>query len=60
MNKPFIVKEILSSNNEVLDSTISKKIRQIISSQTAKSLTELLVNVVEQGTGIKAKVNNLK
>ncbi len=60
MNKPFVIKEILSTKNEVLDSNKTKKIRQIISSQTAKTLTDLLVNVVEQGTGIKAKVNNLK
>ncbi|HPI20150.1 MAG TPA: penicillin-binding transpeptidase domain-containing protein [Candidatus Kapabacteria bacterium] len=60
MNKPFVVKEILNAKNEVLDSNKTKKIRQIISSQTAKTLTDLLVNVVEQGTGIKAKVNNLK
>jgi len=60
MNKPFVIKEILSAKNEVLDSNKTKKVRQIISSQTAKTLTDLLVNVVEQGTGIKAKVNNLK
>ncbi|NLO19744.1 MAG: hypothetical protein GX121_07715 [Ignavibacteria bacterium] len=60
MNRPYVVKEIINASNELIDSNRSKKLRQVISPKTSKILTDLLVKVVEQGTGRKAKLGNLK
>ena len=53
--KPYLVKEIKYSDGRV-DITQPRTIRQVISQKSAKLVSGMLVNVIEGGHAIKAKV----
>lgn len=53
--KPHLVKKIISNEGEI---EIQPEIkRQVLSPQTSKTLTEMLVSVVENGFGKRAKID---
>ena len=54
--KPMMVKEVISSTGEVISSSSPTKVRQVISEQTAKELTKMMVSVVTDGSGNPATV----
>ncbi len=54
--EPRIVKQILGQDGRVLMQTKRRVIRRVISPQTADQLTDILVNVVKRGSGMKAMV----
>lgn len=58
--KPYIVKRELRPDGKVIKENKPVEVRTVVSRQTAKELTELLVGVVERGTGVDAKINNMK
>jgi len=58
--QPRIVKEILDSEGKVVKSFPVVRVRRVISERVAKILTEILEKVVDEGTGIQAKVEGLK
>lgn len=58
--KPFLVKKELLSSGNVLKEYFPIPIRSVISKNTSRTLTELLYGVVERGTGVEAKINNIK
>jgi cell division protein FtsI/penicillin-binding protein 2 len=60
MMKPFIIKRILSPDGKVVKENQPTEIRNVISKTTARTLTELLTGVVERGTGIDARIDNIK
>lgn len=60
MMKPFIIKKILAPDGTLLKEFKPVEIRNVISKQTSKILTELFVGVVERGTGIDARIENIK
>lgn len=60
MMKPFIVKSILSASGSSVKSNRLVKIRKVVSKNTCDKLTEMLVGVVEKGTGKKAGISGLK
>jgi cell division protein FtsI/penicillin-binding protein 2 len=60
MMKPFIIKKILSSDGKLIKEFQPTEIRNVISKTTAKTLTELLVGVVERGTGVDARIDNIR
>lgn len=60
MMKPFIIKKILAPDGTLLKEFKPVEIRNVISKQTSKILTELFVGVVERGTGIDARIDNIK
>ncbi len=60
MMKPFIIKKILAPDGTLLKEYQPVEIRNVITNNTAKSLTELFVGVVERGTGKDAKIENIK
>jgi membrane peptidoglycan carboxypeptidase len=60
MMKPFIIKRILSPDGRLVKEIQPIEIRNVISKTTAKILTELLVGVVERGTGIDARIDNIR
>jgi cell division protein FtsI (penicillin-binding protein 3) len=60
MMKPFLIKKIFDEDGKETESYAPQKIRQVISSQTAETLTQLLCGVVERGTGIEARVQGMK
>lgn len=51
MMKPFVVKEIQSPDGEVLKQFGNEQFREVISADTVRTLTDLMVGVVESGTG---------
>lgn len=60
MMKPYIVKRIVDASGAEVLSTSSQKIRQVVSESTAKTLTRMLVGVVEDGTAKEAHVEGLR
>ncbi len=60
MMKPMMVKRILDENNAPVSETAPMKIRQVISTQTAQTLSNMFVSVVERGTGTEARINGLR
>ncbi len=60
MMKPYIVKKILSNEGNPLKVFEPVFIRNVIEEETASILTDLLVEVVDRGTGENARLENLK
>lgn len=58
--KPRIVKEIIDSEGRVVKSFPVVKIRRVISEATARILTDILEEAVDEGTGVQAKVEGLR
>ena len=56
--RPYVVKQELSTNHELIDQTSEEVVRRVISENTASTLTEMLTSVVKQGTGTLAKSND--
>ena len=49
--KPYVVKEVLDANGNVLKSTEPTEVRQVISEETSETVREILESVVSVGTG---------
>jgi len=60
MMKPFIIRKILAPDGTTIKEFKPSEIRNVISKNTARTLTELFVGVVESGTGKDAKIENIK
>ncbi|MEO6695572.1 MAG: penicillin-binding transpeptidase domain-containing protein [Ignavibacteria bacterium] len=60
MMKSYIVKKEFGTNNNTIFESQPTPIRQVVSVNTAKTLTSLLVGVVERGTGVDAKTEGVK
>ena len=58
--KPKILYGVVDENGELDPAPKTEIMRQAISAKTAKTLTNLLVNVVEAGTGQPAKIEGLR
>lgn len=57
--KPYIVKEIIDSHDEVIESFTPQAVDQVITPQTAKRVQEILKGVVDNGTGKKAQIKGI-
>lgn len=60
LNKAYIVKNIFNTEGKAILENKPQKIRNIVSELTAQKVKELLVNVVDNGTGINAKIPGIK
>jgi penicillin-binding protein A len=60
MMKPYVVSEITDYNQQVLQKTQPSVWLQPIKPSTAATLTDLMVNVVDEGTGTKAAIPGVK
>lgn len=58
--KPYVVKNVFNSEGEKIREVLPTKVRNVITAETAEKLNRLLVNVVDNGTGINAKINGIK
>ena len=56
--RPYIV-DTVTKNNVIIQSSKPKEIMRAISPECAKYLGELMLEVVESGTGTKAKINGV-
>lgn len=54
--KPYIVDEVRSPTLDVLDRATPQVLHQAVSASVASQLTEMMVNVVESGTGRTARI----
>jgi cell division protein FtsI (penicillin-binding protein 3) len=60
MMKPHLLKRRLDRAGEVIEEIAPQEIRRVIAKETADTLRELLVGVVERGTGTEARVPGLR
>jgi membrane peptidoglycan carboxypeptidase len=58
--KPYVIKALIDENDEPIAEASPQQVRRVITKETAKTLTEFLVGVVEHGTGTGAKVPGLR
>jgi cell division protein FtsI (penicillin-binding protein 3) len=54
--QPYVVRALLDRNGREVRRTEPRPVRQVISAQTAATLTDILTSVVAEGTGHKATV----
>jgi peptidoglycan glycosyltransferase len=57
---PYLVQDVLAPNFTVLDSHKPSSLGEAVSPQTAADLTEMLVAVVEDGTGTNAQIPGIQ
>ena len=58
--RPYVVQYIKDNRNEKIRSFGPKVLDRVISSSTARRLKDILVSVVEDGTGRRAKINGIE
>jgi peptidoglycan glycosyltransferase len=58
--KPYLVDEVRSPNLEVLDKADPEPYRSAVSSSVARDLTQMMIEVVDQGTGTTAQIPGIK
>jgi membrane peptidoglycan carboxypeptidase len=59
MMKPYLVQSIMNPEGEELQRFEAQRVRRVVSEATAKTLTQMLVGVVERGTGTNARIPGL-
>lgn len=57
---PHIVSEIRDSSGQVIKKTYPIEVRQVLKPHVAKQMTEILVGVVEEGSGRRARVEGYR
>ena len=57
--RPYIVSKVFDSKGNTIFQSAPTPIRRVVSPEVAQTLTGLLVDVVEHGTGLPAKINDL-
>lgn len=57
--KPFIVKAVTDSRDTIIEKTKPVKIRNVIDESTSDILRNMMVDVVEKGTGTAAQLENV-
>jgi cell division protein FtsI/penicillin-binding protein 2 len=57
--KPMLVKKELSPSGQVMSENFPSMVRQVVSTKTAKRLSQMFLGVVERGTGTDARVNGV-
>lgn len=57
--KPYLVKKIISTDGKVLQENVPSPVRQVVSTETAKTLSQMFKGVIERGTGTDAKIEGV-
>lgn len=60
LHKPFITKEIRDERGNLIRRMYPTEIRQVIDSDTAQTMTDILIGVVENGSGARAKIEGVR
>ncbi|HSE09907.1 MAG TPA: penicillin-binding protein 2 [Nocardioidaceae bacterium] len=58
--KPYLVDEVRSPNLDVLDKANPEPYRSAVSSSVARDLTQMMIEVVDRGTGTTAQIPGIK
>ncbi len=57
--RPYVISHFEDENNQVYDVRKPAMIRQVISKEVSEELKNFMLNVVEKGTGKKARIDNI-
>ena len=57
---PYLVQEVRAPDLSVLDTTQPRSLGEAVSPQTAAELTQMMVQVVEQGTGTNGQIPGVR
>ncbi len=60
MMKPHLLRRLLQHDGTVIEDVEPQEIRRVVSERTAREVTEMMVGVVERGTGRQAAVPGLR
>ncbi len=60
LHKPYITKEVRDERGNLIRKMYPTEIRQVIAPTTARKMTDILVGVVENGSGTRAKIEGVK
>lgn len=60
LHKPYITKEVRDEKGNLIRKMYPTEIRQVIGPTTARTMTDILVGVVENGSGTRAKIAGVK
>lgn len=58
--KPYLVEDIRAPDLSVLETTRPDELSRAVSAQTAAQITQMMVDVVENGTGTNAQIDNVQ
>ncbi len=58
--RPFVIEKITTPDGKTVAEHKAQVIRRVISESVSKKIKEFLVEVVENGTGVKAKIEGVK
>ena len=58
--KPYLVDQLVAPDLKIVDQTKPSVLRQSVSSQVAAQLTQMMINVVQHGTGTSAQISGVK
>lgn len=59
LHKPYITKEIRDERGNLIKKMYPTEIRRVIDTETARQMTEILVGVVERGSGRRAQIEGV-
>lgn len=59
LHKPYITKEIRDERGNLIKKTYPTEIRQVIDPHTARKMTDILIGVVENGSGKRARIEGV-
>lgn len=57
--KPYLVKSISDPNNRILTNTLTKKLYRFTNRETSEQLSEMMIEVVKNGTGSNASLSEI-
>lgn len=57
--KPYLVKSVSDRNGEILTTTFTKKLYRFTDAKTANQVTDMMVEVVKNGTGKRAAISGI-
>lgn len=60
LHKPYITKEIRDERGNLIRKMYPTEIRRVIDTETARQMTEILVGVVERGSGRRAQIEGVR
>ncbi len=60
MMAPYLVREILDYNGKTIETVKPKQHREVIDRTTAETLTVMMVDVVDEGTGTAARIDGVQ
>lgn len=57
--KPYVLKEVADSYGNIIEKNEKTKIRKVISKETSERIINMMIGVVENGTGKAAQLDNI-